>query len=225
MPPFLAQGLCSGFRDAYNLAWKLDLVLQGHAPDAFLDTYEQERGPNAKATILESAAVGQNVIERNLDRARERDARLVAMQAANESVQDSRLIAFRVPGFEAGCIAKGAPAAGDAFGQGRVRCNGLVGRFDDVAGRGWLILARSEGDPTAALSSEDASFWRGLGGKTLRLGTGSGEVEDVEGYYTSVLDEYGCDVLLKRPDYYIFGASRTVDGLPALIADLRRQLS
>jgi 2-polyprenyl-6-methoxyphenol hydroxylase-like FAD-dependent oxidoreductase len=224
MPPFLAQGLCSGFRDAHNLAWKLDLVLKGLASEALLNAYEQERGPNARATIIESAAVGQNVIERDPQRAAERDERLIALQAANDSVQDSRLIAFRVPGFEAGVIAKGAPAAGDAFGQGRVRYNGAAGLFDDVAGRGWLILART-GDPAATLSPEDASFWRSLGGNTLRLGTAPGDVEDVDGYYTSVLDEYGCDVIVKRPDYYIYGASTKVEGLPALIAGLRARLS
>ena len=43
-PPFAGQGLCSGLRDAANLAWKLDLVLRDLAPDALLDAYGLERG-------------------------------------------------------------------------------------------------------------------------------------------------------------------------------------
>src|SRR5262249_16956839 len=81
MPPFLAQGMGSGFRDAQNLAWKLDLALRGLAPSAFLDRYAAERAPNARATIVESAMVGQNVIERDVEKARARDVRLAAMQA------------------------------------------------------------------------------------------------------------------------------------------------
>ena len=33
-----------------------------------------------------------------------------------------------------------------------------------------------------------------------------------------------CDVLLARPDYYLFGACRHAKNLPALIGDLRGQM-
>jgi hypothetical protein len=35
----------TGIQDAYNLAWKLALVIEGRAPNAFLDSYHEERHP------------------------------------------------------------------------------------------------------------------------------------------------------------------------------------
>ncbi|MET0461065.1 MAG: bifunctional 3-(3-hydroxy-phenyl)propionate/3-hydroxycinnamic acid hydroxylase, partial [Ilumatobacteraceae bacterium] len=58
MPPFAGQGMCAGIRDAANLAWKLDLVLDGRAPDALLDTYELERLPSARRAIEISIELG-----------------------------------------------------------------------------------------------------------------------------------------------------------------------
>lgn len=42
-PPSGGFGMNSGLQDAHNLAWKLDLVLHGHAGDALLNTYDTER--------------------------------------------------------------------------------------------------------------------------------------------------------------------------------------
>jgi 3-(3-hydroxy-phenyl)propionate hydroxylase len=49
--PFGARGANSGVQDAENLAWKLKLVLAGEAPDALLDTYDDERGYAANENL------------------------------------------------------------------------------------------------------------------------------------------------------------------------------
>jgi 2-polyprenyl-6-methoxyphenol hydroxylase-like FAD-dependent oxidoreductase len=41
--PAGGQGMNTGIGDAINLAWKLAMVLRGHAPDKLLDSYEAER--------------------------------------------------------------------------------------------------------------------------------------------------------------------------------------
>ncbi len=46
MPPSAGQGLCSGIRDAVNLAWKLDAVIKKILPSTILNTYEIERKPH-----------------------------------------------------------------------------------------------------------------------------------------------------------------------------------
>ena len=47
--PFEGHGMNTGIHDAYNLGWKLALVVLGAAPETLLDSYEAERRPVAEA--------------------------------------------------------------------------------------------------------------------------------------------------------------------------------
>jgi 2-polyprenyl-6-methoxyphenol hydroxylase-like FAD-dependent oxidoreductase len=222
MPPFLAQGMCSGFRDAHNIAWKLDLVLHGLAAPALLETYEAERAPNARATIIESMKVGQNVNERDPEKVRIRNDQLRTLQSAHDGAMgDKKLIAFRVPGFEAGLIS--SDHGGRPVGQSVVATRHREGKFDDVAGHGFVIISRN-GRPRDVLGEDDLAFWAELGGKIVHIGDGNGTLKDVDGYFTRLMDELSCDAIVKRPDYYMFGACPRVADLPTLIAELRHRL-
>ncbi|NYT43757.1 FAD-dependent oxidoreductase [Alcaligenaceae bacterium] len=53
--PFGARGANSGVQDADNLAWKLDLVSRGLAPETLIDSYAQERELAADENILNSS--------------------------------------------------------------------------------------------------------------------------------------------------------------------------
>lgn len=49
--PAGGQGMNTGIQDAYNLAWKLALVLKGAAHEGILDSYNEERLPNARRLL------------------------------------------------------------------------------------------------------------------------------------------------------------------------------
>ncbi|HJW51809.1 MAG TPA: FAD-dependent monooxygenase [Burkholderiaceae bacterium] len=49
--PVGAQGMNTGLQDAYNLGWKLALVVSGKASDKLLDTYAIEREPVAERLL------------------------------------------------------------------------------------------------------------------------------------------------------------------------------
>jgi 2,4-dichlorophenol 6-monooxygenase len=50
-PPSNGLGSNTSIQDAYNLAWKLALVLKGHASERLLDTYSVERAPIGKQVV------------------------------------------------------------------------------------------------------------------------------------------------------------------------------
>lgn len=49
--PAGAQGMNTGIQDAYNLAWKLALVIKGEASQRLLETYNEERLENAERLL------------------------------------------------------------------------------------------------------------------------------------------------------------------------------
>jgi hypothetical protein len=56
MPPNGGFGGNTGIHDAHNLAWKMALVLKGHAPERLLDTYSTDRKPVAEFTVEQAFA-------------------------------------------------------------------------------------------------------------------------------------------------------------------------
>jgi 2-polyprenyl-6-methoxyphenol hydroxylase-like FAD-dependent oxidoreductase len=55
-PPTGGQGMNTGIQDAYNLAWKMALVVQGAASPDLLDTYEAERRPVGAEVVSRTRA-------------------------------------------------------------------------------------------------------------------------------------------------------------------------
>ena len=60
--PMGGQGMNTGLQDAYNLAWKLALVVAGQAGSALLDSYEAERAPVAHRLLATTDRAFQIVV-------------------------------------------------------------------------------------------------------------------------------------------------------------------
>ncbi|MFI6071876.1 FAD-dependent monooxygenase [Actinoplanes sp. NPDC051343] len=56
-------GMNTGIQDAYNLGWKLGLVIKGQAGEGLLDTYEQERLPIAASLLNITSEVLTEILE------------------------------------------------------------------------------------------------------------------------------------------------------------------
>ena len=80
--PLLGQGMNLGIHDAWNLGWKLDLVMRGTSSDALLDTYAIERRRVARAVLFHTDMVHRTARLENSWLAGARDvASRVASQA------------------------------------------------------------------------------------------------------------------------------------------------
>jgi 2-polyprenyl-6-methoxyphenol hydroxylase-like FAD-dependent oxidoreductase len=217
MPPFAGQGMCAGIRDAANLAWKLDLVLAGRAPDGLLDTYPSERIPQVQQVINFSIELGKVICVPDPAAAAARDTAMVA--AVKQTGANPPLPS---PAIGPGVLLAGDALAGHLFVQATVRRGDRTGRFDDVVGRGWTLLSATC-DPAAQLDAHAAAFFASLGGISAHVGP-DGPVYDVDGSYTRWFATHGVDVVLQRPDFHVFGTAPAAADAAELIRALRRVL-
>jgi 2-polyprenyl-6-methoxyphenol hydroxylase-like FAD-dependent oxidoreductase len=218
-PPFIGEGLCAGLRDANSLAWRLDLVLRGVAGDELLDSYTAERRHQNIVAIRRSMATGKLTSTRDPQEAAARDATLRA-----GAVPPPR----EIPGIgRDGCVSQSwiDPLAGERAVQGVVEADGRTGRFDDVVGRGFVLLLAA-GDPDELLGIDAIAFvTRELGGVVVSLDPSvEGGVRDADGMLTAWLLVNGAGAVLVRPDAYVFGSAAEPAGAAGLVDALRQAI-
>ncbi len=125
--PMGGQGMNTGLQDAYNLAWKLALVVKGRADAALLDTYEAGAHTGRAAAAAARPTGFQLVVSDSWIAGLFRTqiiARVAALAMTRERVREARVshhlpdrhplpqgpLSQTLPG-----LPKGAPLAGDRF--------------------------------------------------------------------------------------------------------------
>jgi 2-polyprenyl-6-methoxyphenol hydroxylase-like FAD-dependent oxidoreductase len=87
-PPTGGQGMNTGIQDAYNLAWKMALVLKGAAPGELLDSYEVERHAEGADVLARTISATQNITQRSGQDDRLADTQITVAYAASRWIRD-----------------------------------------------------------------------------------------------------------------------------------------
>lgn len=234
MPPFAGQGMCSGLRDAANLAWKLGLVLDGVAGPGLLDTYEIERKPDVRRAVEVSVMMGDLIEMTDPELVEKRDAVLLAMMNDPDAPK-THPDDVASPGDEtlaSGFFDRtGDRPRGPAWLAPQARTGEDPGlhHADDLCGRDWVLLSLT--DPAALLDGDLLSELKRIGVRPVHLvppGSGAarpGAVVDTDGTYASWLTgTVGATAALVRPDFLVYGAARDAAEANAIVRGLLDRL-
>lgn len=220
-PPFMGQGMCSGIRDALNLAWKLDAVLGGRADDVLLDTYESERAPHVHEVIKMANAIGESVQVTDPLLGKLRDDALRAKRAEPPPpfprLGDG---VVRAQSDERAIDADGRPGL-----QARVALDGRVDLLDQFVGTGWRIISR-HAVSEEIFDGQQKNLLSQLGVSIAHVSRGPGPdyFVDIDAEYDLWFRTTGRKAFLVRPDNYVFGSVATVTDLPSLVDELAESL-
>jgi 3-(3-hydroxy-phenyl)propionate hydroxylase len=215
MPPWIGQGMAAGVRDVGNLAWKLAAVVKGAADPALLDSYEVERQPHVRRVTERAVFFGRVITERRKARTRIRNRLFrAAMRVPRLGSYVRRGDWFPKSHYDSGFLADQPelPAVGDLIPQPFVLSpGGERARLDDVLGWGWTVLIRPGVEPPPA--------WGELGARTFELSDASGpagpdRIVDADAVLGPWMERRGVDVVVLRPDRYVYAAGRADQPVP-----------
>ncbi|MBR0830012.1 bifunctional 3-(3-hydroxy-phenyl)propionate/3-hydroxycinnamic acid hydroxylase [Bradyrhizobium manausense] len=225
MPPFLAQGMVQGIKDAANLAWKLAHVLRG-TPEGLLDTYQAERRALVRDVIEITKRLGRVICELDPEKARARDAELIAAMEAGQGIQIRQNL---FPPIRHGVVAHRAdgslsPGVGEPSPQPWIVSPGGRTRLDDLLPSGFVLLLAEDIDAPPALLEQA----RKLGVTVHRISRTRPErtpLAEEDGVFAAWLSAKGACATLVRPDRMVFGTAANVREVEVLLRELRSHLA
>lgn len=199
--PAGGQGLNTSVQDAYNLGWKLGLVLRHGAPDSLLDTYGTERRPIAESILDTSTRLHRS---RTLERGRD----LHQLGIGYPESPLTRELRTDVP--------EGLPRAGARAPEAPcTTADGTPTRlFDAFRGPHFTVLdLGGTGVDSSALPADPALL------RVVRVGGPAPDLIDTGGH---IRNAYGSApaVLLIRPDGYLTLAAPPEDATAQVAAAL-----
>ncbi|MFD3702060.1 bifunctional 3-(3-hydroxy-phenyl)propionate/3-hydroxycinnamic acid hydroxylase [Nocardia sp. NPDC058658] len=214
MPPFAGQGMCSGLRDAANLAWKLDRVLRRVSPPDLLDTYTTERSVHLQHAITMSVELGKVICVLDPEQAAQRDARMIAGNADPAVV----LPVTARPVLGAGVVRADGDLSGTMIPQFPVDGDAVL--LDAATGYGALLLLAAQ-RPAADLLDEPLRASLATAEVTaLSVASGGNpDLGDHDDAWTAWLAANSLAAVLIRPDHYVFGTAESIEDVTALVAD------
>ncbi len=217
--PFGARGANSGVQDAENLAWKLDRVLRGQAPEALIATYGAEREYAADENILNSTRATDFITPKGEISRLLRDAVLDLARDhpfARRIVNSGRL---SVPATLHGSPLNTPDA--DHFAGTQVPGAVLLDAPMERAGQPtWLLRELGEGF-TLIVFGPAPDWAAGMEGlKVLSIG---GDLADPRGLAAQRLDAQPGTAYLVRPDQHVCARWRAPSA-PAVRAAIARAL-
>lgn len=174
MPVWQGQGYNSGMRDAFNLGWKLALVVRGKAGEALLDSYQQERRDHAKAMIDLSVTAGNVLAPPKRWHGAVRDGISWLLNYLPPVKRYFLEMRFKpMPQYREGALlaegeGKTSPV-GKMFIQPKVTLEGgQVTLLDEVMGANFAIIAWGS-NPLWGLNDEQIARWRAVGVRFIQV--------------------------------------------------------
>ena len=196
-------GMNTGIQDAFNLGWKLALVLSGQAGDGLLDTYEEERLPVAAWTL----DITSERLRAVLEAIKKPGGGLDAVATPETTTLG---LGYRWSSLSRDQDARGKPGEGD----GRLRAGdrapdapchdaatGTPTRlFEVFAGPHFTLLGFG---PTTAAALQQAAAKHGAILHTYLVDAGPEGLRDDQGHACSAYGTTGDSLILIRPDNYV----------------------
>ncbi|AXY60793.1 bifunctional 3-(3-hydroxy-phenyl)propionate/3-hydroxycinnamic acid hydroxylase [Acinetobacter sp. WCHAc010052] len=173
MPVWQGQGYNSGMRDAFNLAWKVALVVQGKATPDLLDSYQVERKDHAKAMIDLSVMAGHVLAPPKKWQGFVRDGIAYALNYIKPIKQYLLEMRFKpMPKYNDGALVKDnnkESPVGKMFIQPQVQLeNGQTTLLDEVIGNDFAVIAWGV-DPKWGINDANMKVWQSLGVKFIQV--------------------------------------------------------